>query len=83
MFHLTKNHKLSVATKDQLTYPRQISDGLPIDDMRLEFLSRGDEFDRCFSDGKKTTGRFKNLRRWLSYVGMADFVDHAASRLQS
>eukprot|EP00434_Breviolum_minutum_P014601 symbB.v1.2.012873.t1/scaffold875.1/size155714/22 len=34
---------------DQLTYPRQISDGLPIDDMR----------------------------RWLSYVGMADFVDHA------
>ena len=36
MFHLTKNHKWSVATKDQLTYPRQISDGLPIDDMRLK-----------------------------------------------
>ena len=46
MFRLTKNQTLSVATKDQLTYPRQISDGLPIDDMRLEFLSRGDEFDR-------------------------------------
>lgn len=52
-FHLKKNQPLSVATKDQLTYPRQISDGLPIDDMRLEFLSWGDEFDRYFSDGNK------------------------------
>ena len=38
-FHLTKNRKF-LAAKDQLTYPRQIPDGLPIDDMRLGFPKR-------------------------------------------